>query len=240
MVLNPEDDLNTSHDAGVSPAPVFDPATLNPTGRWKAYAGSPWANIGTAGGYAQASTPPAASSGGAIYDGVDEYLAASLPWSAFFGGGGSAPFGGIVYVYIDEVTIDATSQNANDSLLCTRGTGYSALYLRNNAGTKSVHYYVWNGAADVSCFAPVTTGAWVAIHRRYTGTHIQVGVGGVWGLAVEGVLNTQIAALTLDFGGNIDAVTWSRFKKRERLFFNFSPTDQNITDVIGYFDATYR
>lgn len=110
-------------------------------------------------------------------------------------------------VYVDAIASNSATAYLNDCLIGDTGNKWG-IFLRNNAGTKTVIAYQDDGAAKTAS-ATVATGALTLIQARYDGTNIEVRVdGGAWTSTLAGSVsslagNPRLGGLTGFFNGRI-------------------------------------
>jgi len=162
------------------PASAFDPATLTLTGYWGPdYAGAPWVGRGSFGSSGVndlvAGTAPAASSGAADFDGVDDYLDGPVLSDII----GAGAYGLHALVYLD--TVPADPGNGNRYTLggiVSDSSAYIGLFPHAGGVT-------WEIADGIGAASTLTvacgTGAWHRVQVRGNGTTIEMRVdGGSW------------------------------------------------------------
>lgn len=225
--------------------PTFDPASLNPTGRWKTnYAGAPWAGL-VGGNLIESTNPPSVGisvsgktpadfNGGGL---TNDMLTSVATFEDLFG---LADFGGILLANVDSISTDDTTPSYNETLVCTTGSARFQIVLRSNGTVRMTLYDA--SAAEPECFATgMTTGTIHAIHWRHTGTHIQVGIDGAWGAPVAaGLPHASNGPFTLTVGRNVPENQFLDGQLFELMTFDATLSDDDVNDLIaGYLNPEY-
>ncbi len=197
----------------------------------------------TTAGRSRRRSTPLNGHGVADFNGTTQTLAADGTLDDYYDGNG---YGGVALIYVDAiVTNDATANGSinNDSLVALSGVGYHNVYFRTNSGSPlvGVSQYDTVGTYFVAT-APITVGAWVIVHWRYTnGVGLQIGVNGVWGSVVPttGDLHATGLANSMRVGCNYNASAFFDGKLAAMQLFDFSPSDGNITNIILGLNSKY-
>jgi hypothetical protein len=210
------------------PASGFDPATLALTGYWGPdYAGAPWvgrASAGTSGANdLVAGTAPAASSGAADFDGVDDYLDGPTWGDLVTGSAGYlavrfaadslvADLGGGNAYLMPCLLSDATSDmsmsisDAGVRLNAYDGAGYSTL-VRTFSGASVVEAWWSGGDLTMRVNAGTeTTEAWGGLAAGALASTFRVGANYALSAFVDGQIKAIITASSVPASGTRDDI----------------------------------
>ncbi len=183
---------------------VFDPGTLDLTGWWRNFSVVPWSGTASAGisgveeMQTNASDPSVGSLNGhgiADFNGTANTLLSENTAASYIT---STNLSGWAVVNIDAVDTDNPSEVFNDTIIGTTGTSRWFIYLRNNAGTVTVHHTLFTGASQPSIPTGITLGVWQLVQWRANGTVIEIRVnGGAWASTTGGTIDALTAKLEM-------------------------------------------
>lgn len=219
---------------------IFDPASLDLTGWWRAsYTGLPWepaasaGSSGTVGDITSASVDPSVGSAvngltPADFDGADDaaYQTISETLDTLFN---ASSYSGWALVWADTVSTDSTNPYSNDTVVGTTTTSFWSIYLRSSNKVGVMNY----DAAWLKAETHFSAGEWQLVQWKHTGTDIKIRVNnGPWVSTSAGSLDDLTFRLKL--GTNWDTSQFFDGKLLELATSDAVLSDDDFDGVLEY------
>lgn len=229
--------LSLTNVRGSGAAPIFDPATLTPSGRWKpTYTASPW--VGQSGGNlagGSAPTQAAAVDGavGATFNGTTQNLASASAISSFLA---AAQWGFAALVKATAVPADpgAGARNTARVLMSdSAASGYWGITLTATGPCA----YVYDGAYKDVKAAATPLNNWIAIFAKLSGGTLSIAANdGAYATTAVTDIDVLTGVLTMGtgYGGTLFQGDVLEVLTRATAW-----TDQERSDLYSYLKATY-
>ena len=247
VIAAPKIGLAPWEDAPGNDAPpeeTFNPATLSLSGWWRAsYSGSPWIPTASAGSSSsngnltEATNPP--STGTAVnsltpanFDGANDRLANSSDLTTYLGGTG-VNWTVVALVFIDSRVADAPAYD-EAPIICDVGGNWGV-----HIGTSGFRAYGFDAGAKGSPYVNFSDGTWVVLKARASAGVLAAGVNdGLW--SAGDTVSAQIGmAGTVKVGSNYADAVFLDGKILELMVAPSVLTDDNVQDIISYFNSRY-
>lgn len=217
----------------------FDPATLALTGFFVGYSGSPWngtASAGTSGGesVSEATNPPTASGGAAVFSGSSSHLLTGDALGDYLDGDG---WGIHLRVKLDSVVADPGNGNRYTiGSILVDSAAYFGIFPHSNGITVECADGI--GAASNLTIA-CGTGSYKTVQVRYNHAgngKLQIRIdGGAWSEETYGAIGAFAGLLRM--GCDYSAAAFASFSLKGCLVSDYVPDDTECDDVKTYLDA---
>lgn len=168
-------------------------------------------------------------------DGVNDRLAATGTLDTYLA---PAAHSGWAVIYVDAINTNVAAVYDNDALITTIESVFFGVFLKDNAGARTVHLYQWDGA-DKSVSTSIATGAWQLVQWKYDGVNLKLRVNnGAWASGAAGSITDLASAVRV---GMSRTATGAFLDGRiaEMALTDIALSDATMDSVAGYVTARY-